>query len=189
MLNPRSHKLLRKVRWVCPRGGQGSASSLYAVAANTNLFNQVSIIAAVIGVVSFFLPVCRIGGSVMGASFDISASCFQLVTGQTISLLGQSQSVPGDISNLLYVIPFVVALVLAFVAKGKGRWIGQIVCGAISFALMIFFYNYIRSNAGVSYSGSYGSFSVSMAIAFYLMIIASIALIAFGVLSLKKANK
>ncbi|WP_455139370.1 zinc ribbon domain-containing protein [Thermophilibacter sp.] len=131
----------------------------------------VRLVAAVVMIVAFFLPF--VGTSIFGYEFSFSA--FNAAFG--IDFMGQH--LDGNPAALLFVVPGVVALLGALLAKGKAGNILSIVCGAALLALLAL--NVSNANESLG-----GYITVNLLIGSWLFIIAGIASIVGGVLGLVK---
>lgn len=158
------------------------------------VFNYGSIAAAIVGIVAFFLPMLTMNFSaslfgVDAGSANLSISGLQMVTGCDVTLFGYTDTMSGEISNLLYVVPFIVALVFCFVLKGKARWIVQIICAAVSLFMSVSANGYLQQEFGsleTDFGVGSASAGYSLGIGFYLMVIAGIALLALAIFALVK---
>lgn len=176
---------------------QRGFATMGASAALSPVFDYGSIAAAILGIVAFFLPVLTVSvtASVLGfgsGSLNVNPSCFQMFTGFDVSGFGATETVPGEFFNLMYVIPFIFALVFSFVLKGKARWIAQTACAAASLAISVYAYSYFQqiiaafeSDLGVASASA----SSSLGIGFHLMVIAGVLLLVLALFSLNKAKQ
>lgn len=131
----------------------------------------VRLVAAVVMIVSFFLPF--VGMSIFG--YDLSFSAFNATFG--VEFMGQH--VDGNPVAILFVVPGVVALLGALLAKGKAGSVLSIVCGAALLALLAL--NVSEANESMG-----GYLTVDLLIGSWLFIISGIASIVGGVLELIK---
>ena len=149
-----------------PKAGPRVAVPVGATPA-TDVLKIGRIVAGAVAVLAFFLPIVSIGAS----GFGVTASAMQMATG--VKFLGASSSDP---SNFLFLAVGVVALVLALLPDKKGG-IGSIVGGAIVLVFVMLWFGQVNDQLG--------SFA-TLEIGFYLYVLAGIALIVLGALSLKK---
>lgn len=152
----------------------GGGAMQAAGAADGNVLKYVSIAASALGfILGLLLPIVSI--SSLGIGYDLSV--LDYVNG--FSAFGST--VKGEISSLAYIALFAIALVLALVLKGKAMSISQIVCGALEILLLIAFAAYMSDLAT-------GIASASLAIGYFVMIIAAIALVVLGIMQVKQAR-
>lgn len=131
----------------------------------------VRLVAAVVMIVSFFLPL--VGMSVLGYDFNFSA--FQGTFGMEI----MGSHIDGAPQLILFVVPGIVALLFALVAKGKAGDVLAIVCGAAIIALL--WLNMSNANDSLG-----GYMTLDLLVGGWLFVISGVASIVGGVMGLVK---
>lgn len=124
-------------------------------------FALAGIVAAIVMVISYFLPL--VGVSVYGFSYSMSG--FNMTFG--------GKYFSGEFTNVIYLVPGIAALLVGLlVKKPQPRAIAQIAIGAITIVAFLAFMGYINEE-------TYGVGKMSLA--FYLFIICGIVLVACGI--------
>lgn len=150
----------------------GGASQLGNLAGNLGgILPLARIIAGAVMIVCFFLPLYSLAGL-------ISVSAMQMTFG--IDFYGSH--LDGSFENVLFLVAGILVLVAAFAVKGKPGDILTIVGGALSFILVIAVASAANDQMG-------GYLTVDYAIGAWLYILAGIACIAIGVLSMVGSKK
>lgn len=163
----------------CPKcGGQFAAAAATPVAPatpapvkatpSTDVFKIARIVAAAVVLVAFFLPIVSVGA----LGFSASMSPMQMATGTEV----MGFSLDGQPENFLFLVIGIIALVLALL-PGKAAGIGSIVAGVLTLGFIVLWHG-----QAVGDLGSYATLEIG----FYLYVLAGIALVALGILSLAK---
>ncbi|WP_455136422.1 zinc-ribbon domain-containing protein [Thermophilibacter sp.] len=138
---------------------------------NASTLRLVRLVAAVVMIVAFFLPL--VGTSVFGYEFSVSA----LNVAFGIDVFGSH--LDGNLVAILFVVPGIVALVGALLAKDKVADIVAIVCGAALLLMLAYVVWY--ANDAVD-----GYVPINLLVGAWLCIISGIASIVGGALGLVK---
>ena len=126
------------------------------------------IVAAAVAIIAFFLPIVSFG------AFGISASMSPMQMAAGTEVMGFS--LDGQPENFLFLVIGIIALVLALL-PGKAAGIGSIVAGVLTLGFIVLWHG-----QAVGDLGSYATLEIG----FYLYVLAGIALVALGILSLAK---
>ncbi len=148
------------------------AASAVSTAATSNPFRIARIVAGIILLACFFLPLYGLTSNVSVVQISLNVSALQMTFG--IDVFGSH--VDGSIENALFILPGILTLVGTFVLKGKAGDILAIIGGALAVILV-----FAVSGIANEYIGSY--ISVSFQLGAWLYILGGIACIVLGVVS------
>ncbi len=137
--------------------------------ATNDLGMLVSVVAAFVGIVAFFMPIISL--SVFGSTTTLSA--MQMTFGATV----YGMSMDGEFANILFLVIPVIALVVSLLVKGNPRAIARIVVAVIRL-------DFVFAWKGQVDDQGYGFFA--MEIAFNLFVLSGAAVAVGGVLSMLK---
>ena len=104
--------------------------------ATNDLGMLVSVVAAFVGIVAFFMPIISL--SVFGSTTTLSA--MQMTFGATV----YGMSMDGEFANILFLVIPVIALVVSLLVKGKPGAIARIVVAVVllGFVFALFLYSF-----------------------------------------------
>lgn len=129
----------------------------------------VSVVAAFVGIVAFFMPIISL--SVFGSTTTLSA--MQMTFGATV----YGMSMDGEFANILFLVIPVIALVVSLLVKGKPGAIARIVVAVVLLGFVFAWKGQVDDQG-------YGFFA--MEIAFNLFVLSGAAVAVGGVLSMLK---
>ena len=137
--------------------------------ATNDLGMLVSVVAAIVGIVAFFMPIISL--SVFGSTTTLSAK--QMTFGTTV----YGMSMDGEFANILFLVIPVIALVVSLLVKGKPGAIARIIVAVVLLGFVFAWKGQVDDQG-------YGFFT--MGIAFNLFVLSGAAVAIGGVLSMLK---